>query len=122
MLKELKKRGYLLAVATLKAEKFAIPMLESLGVAKYFDIIHGVDDKDTRTKASLIELCMHELNVSTKETALVGDSSHDAVGAKKAGVDFIAALYGFGFKSDLDTAPYSPVGVMKTPKDLLEIV
>ena len=122
VLSELKARGYLLAVATLKAEKFAIPMLESLEVAKYFDIIHGVDDKDTRTKASLIELCMQELNVVPESTVLVGDSSHDAIGANAAGVDFIAATYGFGFKTDSDASQYSPVGIIKTPKFLLNIV
>lgn len=122
LLKELKSRGFMLAVATLKAEKFAIPMLTALGVAQYFDLIHGVDDKDTRTKSFLIELCMSELNVSKEETILVGDSSHDAIGAQSAGVGFVAALYGFGFKTKSDVAFFSSLGSIETPKKLLELL
>ena len=77
----LKKKGYRLAVATLKAEKFAIPMLKELGVGDLFDVIHGVDDKDTHTKSSLIDLCIKELECTKEESVLVGDSIHDARGA-----------------------------------------
>ncbi len=121
-LSKLKARGFMLAVATLKAEKFAIPMLEMLGIAKYFDVIHGVDDKDTRTKASLIGLCMDELNVTQKEAVLVGDSIHDAKGAATAGVDFIAALYGFGFRTTKDTAEHNCIGTIKLPVELLDLL
>ena len=120
-LKELKSRGYLLAVATLKAEKFAIPMLDGLGIAKYFDLIHGVDDNDTRTKSSLIELCLSELLVKKEQAVLVGDSLHDANGAAATGVDFIGAIYGLGFKSKADAMQYKPFSVIEKPLDLLEI-
>lgn len=121
-LKELKQRGYIVAVATLKAEKFAAPMLKSLDIAQYFDVIHGVDDQDTRTKASLIELCMSELNVSKEDTILVGDSSHDAIGAQTANVGFIAATYGFGFKSVSDAEKFNPISIIDSPNKLLEIL
>jgi len=121
-LRELKNRGYMLSVATLKAEKFAIPMLENLGIAKYFDVIHGIDDKDTRTKSSLIELCMNDLKIKSNESLLVGDSLHDALGAKAADVGFIAALYGFGFKSISDIEGYSAIGAIKSPLELLDLL
>ena len=38
------------------------------------------------------------LGVATSETILVGDSEYDADGAAQASVDFLAVLYGFGFK------------------------
>ena len=120
-LEELKARGYLLAVATLKAEKFAIPMLQSLGIAKYFDLIHGVDENDTRNKASLIELCMSELGISREKSILIGDSAHDANGAASAHIDFLAALYGFGFNSREEADKYQPLYVIEKPLDLLEI-
>lgn len=120
-LEELKARGYLLAVATLKAEKFAIPMLQSLGIAKHFDLIHGVDENDTRNKASLIELCMSELSISREKSILIGDSAHDANGAASAHIDFLAALYGFGFNSREEADKYQPLYVIEKPLDLLEI-
>lgn len=120
-LAELKRRGYLLAVATLKAERFAIPLLTELGVAELFDLIHGVDDKDTHTKTSLVNLCISELGQVADDSILVGDSMHDATGAKGSGVDFVGALYGFGFKSEADTAELGAYGIIKKPSDLLEL-
>lgn len=121
-LTELKARGYLLAVATLKAERFAIPMLELLGVGGLFDLIHGVDDNDTHTKSSLLNLCMEELGCTREESVLVGDSMHDSTGAKKSGIDFIGATYGFGFKSEEDLATLDPVSIIKKPLDLLSFL
>ena len=60
----LKSSHVKLGVATLKAERFAKTMLADMGVASLFDVIYGVDDNDKRTKSELIQLCMHELNMS----------------------------------------------------------
>ena len=118
----LKEKGYRLAVATLKAEKFAIPMLKELGVGDLFDVIHGVDDKDTHTKSSLIDLCIKELECTKEESVLVGDSIHDARGAMESGIDFIAATYGFGFKTEneLDSAP--SCALIHSPDELNDIL
>ncbi len=100
VLEQLKNNGYLIAVATLKSEKLAKTLLDELGVSKYFDLIHGIDDNDTLTKAALIKMCMQELKCDSQNSVLIGDSLHDAKGAIESGVDFIAVTYGFGFKHD----------------------
>ena len=121
-LQELKARGYMLAVATLKAENLAKIVLSNLGVADLFNLIHGVDSKDTLTKSDLINMCVSELGCEDFESVLVGDSIHDANGAKKSNVDFIAALYGFGFKTtdDLNQVPH--VNQINSTLDLLKIL
>lgn len=121
-LTELKNRGYKLAVATLKAERFAIPLLKELGVGELFDLIHGVDDNDTHTKTSLLNLCMKELGVEPYDSVLVGDSLHDGVGAKKSGIGFIGATYGFGFKKEGELEALNPYAKIDTPSNLLEIL
>lgn len=121
-LSQLKERGYMLAVATLKAERFAIPMLQKLGVDMLFDVIHGVDDNDTHTKTSLVNLCIDELGASKAEAVLVGDSLHDASGAKQSEIDFIGATYGFGFKSKDDICALNAYASIDKPCDLLEIL
>lgn len=93
----LKERGYLLAVATLKAEELARRLLDRLGVAGYFDVIHGMDRQDGRSKSDIIRMCMAELGAAPEETVLVGDSVHDAKGAQQTGVAFLGVTYGFGF-------------------------
>ncbi len=100
LLRALKQRGILLGVATLKAERFAKVMLAEMGVAELFDIIYGVDEKDSRTKAQLIDLCVEHTGVAKADAVLVGDSLHDKNGAQESGVDFIGVTYGFGLSRD----------------------
>ena len=96
-LQELKRAGFKLAVATLKAEVFAKRILEQLEIEQLFDVIHGVDKNDALSKADLIELCMSDLNVEKNESVIIGDSVHDERGALEAGIDFVAVSYGFGY-------------------------
>ena len=101
-LQQLKASGVKLAVATLKAERFAKIMLANMGVADLFDAIYGVDENDKRTKAELIQMCMDTLQVEKSETVMIGDSIHDLNGAKECNVDFIGVTYGFGFKMPMN--------------------
>ena len=96
-LASLNRRGYQLAVATLKAENLARRLLKSLGVARYFDVIHGMNGWDSLSKSDIIKMCMAELSIASGETVLVGDSIHDFEGAKQAGAAFLGVTYGFGF-------------------------
>ena len=96
-LTKLRENGYSLGVATLKAERFVKTMLENMGIAECFDVIFGMDDADTRTKAQLIQMCMQTVGASSDATTMVGDSIHDLNGAQQVGVDFIGVTYGFGF-------------------------
>lgn len=100
VLQSIKDHGAYIGVATLKAEKFAKIMLEHMGVAQYFDCVCGMDEQDTLDKAGLIKKSMAYLFVENNETVLVGDSTNDLKGANKAGVNFVAVTYGFGFKKD----------------------
>lgn len=116
---ELKKRGYLLGVATLKKEFFAKTILFERGLMQYFDIVVGMDDKDVLTKSEMIKKTIVELDILEKDTLLVGDSCYDALGAKEANVDFIAVTYGFGFRSTEEVVAYNHVGIIHTPSELL---
>lgn len=102
----LKAAGCCLGVATLKAERFVKVMLENMGVAEYFDVIFGMDDADSRTKAQLIEMCMQTLGVPVDATVMVGDSVHDLKGAEQAGVSFVGVTYGFGFDAGEQSGGY----------------
>ena len=85
------------AVATLKREDFACSMMEEFGLADTLTLIRGMDPEDTRTKSSIIDMCLQELQVTANEAVLVGDSVSDANGAKLSGIDFIGVSYGWGF-------------------------
>jgi phosphoglycolate phosphatase len=118
-LKELRKNGFYLGVATLKAERFVKKMLENMGIAELFDAIFGMDEADSRTKAQLIEMCMQATGVSKNATTMIGDSIHDFRGAAEIGVKFVGVTYGFGFDSK-DT--HSGFTLVNTPFELIELL
>lgn len=120
-LRTLRERDYRLAVATLKAERLAERILDKLGIRGCFDVIHGMDENDTRTKAGLLAMCMEETGSVPGNTALIGDSIHDAAGAWQAGTAFVGCTYGFGFHSAQDAASHGADAVISSPMELLEL-
>lgn len=120
-LAELKARGYLLGVATLKKEDFAVTILENLGLAKYFDVIVGMNEGDSLTKAQMLEKVAQTLSCDVESAALVGDSSYDAIGAKDASVKFVPVTYGFGFTNKEQANVYDNIGIVDAAKELLNI-
>lgn len=94
---QLSSSGVKVALATLKAENFAKIMLDDMGVLPFFDVIYGMDNQDTRTKAQLIEMCLETTGISREESLMVGDSIHDLQGAQSCCVPFLGVSYGFGF-------------------------
>jgi len=99
---KLQKQNYLLAVATLKRESFAKEILKNLELDQYFELIYGMNEDDSLSKADLIEKCLDKLQIENSEAILVGDSIYDQIGAKEANIDFLAVTYGFGFKTALE--------------------
>ena len=118
LLEYLKQKGYKIGVATLKAERFAKIMLENMGVAHYFDVIRGVDEKDQLTKAELLKLCIEEMGIEKDRAVLVGDSEFDAIGAQEIGIDFIGVTYGFDFENVEDVSKYKPVYIAISCNDI----
>ena len=116
----LKEEKYLLGVATLKRENFAKEILKELNLAKYFDVIYGMDENDQLTKANLLKKCILQLQVRKEDTLLVGDSIYDQIGANEAEIDFMAVTYGFGFckQSDFHESKF----VAKSASEIFQIL
>ncbi len=98
-LKELKKAGYILAMATSKPSVFAKQISQEYGFAPYFTVEVGCGlDGSLPTKASVIAETTRRLGASAAECLMVGDRKHDAEGAKENGVD--CALLKVGYAED----------------------
>lgn len=70
-------------------------------LGKYFDVMCGrAEGKGIVTKADICRLALNKLGVGTENAVLIGDSKYDEEGAAEVGIDFIAAMYGFGFDSE----------------------
>lgn len=122
MLKKLKTAGKKLIVATAKPEPFAKRILEHFGLASYFDHIVGATFDGTRHNK--IDVLHHALtcvkDVNIKESVMVGDRSHDCLGAAHFGMDCIGVLYGYGSREELTDAGAKYIA--ETPEDVCRII
>lgn len=118
---KLSDKGVKLAVATYKRQDCAETLLKHFGFDRYTNILYGADNENKLKKVDIIRKCMDELGGRDYSKAvMIGDSSNDAVGAHKIGIDFIGVTYGFGFKSEEEVLQDDAVGSADTPKALIK--
>lgn len=122
VLKEMKERGVKMGVATYKREDYAISILEHFGIAPFCISMHGADNFNKLTKADIVNLCINEMTSHRKDVILVGDTEHDAMGAKNAGVDFLGVTYGFGFKTIIDINMFPNIGCAQNTYEILKFI
>ena len=91
LLHTLKDRGIRMGVATLKLQKIADTILSHYGLKDYFDVIVGMNESESLTKADTILMCMRACGETT--AVMIGDSQYDYKGAVEAGVDFSLELF-----------------------------
>ncbi len=122
-LERLRGSGVRCAIASYKPERYVIPLLKHFGFDRYMDSIHGSDPGGLLTKADIISLCVRECGSPDNASVLrVGDSEYDARGAEALGMDFAAAMYGFGF-AGMETLEGIPhVAKLETPDGLLDLL
>lgn len=104
MLSRLRKAGVRLMMATSKPEKYARIIAEHFRFAEYFEYMGGACMDGTRTdKYAVIEYVLDTCKVTDRDhVVMVGDRSHDMVGAKRAGIHSLGVLYGYGSREELE--------------------
>ena len=118
----LKERGVRMAVATYKREDYALTLLRHFHFDRYCRPMHGADNLNVLKKEDIVRLCMDEMGAVAESSVLVGDTAHDATGAEKAGIPFLAVTYGFGFQTEEDAAGYAHIGVADSPLKILDYI
>ncbi len=102
MLSRLKESGLTLAVATSKPTVYANRILDRFGLAKYFVLCDGSELDGTRVhKNEVIAHALDMLDCEPRSTVMIGDRSHDVIGASRNGVPCIGVTYGYGTKDEL---------------------
>ena len=122
MLKKLKAEGKTLAVATSKFQATAEALLVSFGIREYIDFVSGHNEAEGRTdKAAVVEYALEQLGVKDRaEAVMVGDRKYDINGAKAAGLDSIAVLYGYGDVPEFEAA--GATYIAETTEDVIKLV
>lgn len=123
VLDKLKEQKIIIAVATYKRQDYAQKLLKHFGFEQYSDFLYGADNENKLKKTDIIDKCIRDAGVQNKEEVLmVGDSVHDAIGAKISGIDFVGVTYGFGYKNKKEIMAYNVVGACDKIIELLDIV
>jgi phosphoglycolate phosphatase len=106
LLAKLKDAGKKLVLATSKPEEFARRIMDKFELAQFFELIAGATMDGSRGKKSeVIEYAIKGAGISDKSSVLmIGDRENDILGARKAGVDSMGVLFGYGSRQELEAA------------------
>ena len=107
MLDRLRAGGLPLAISSSKPEVMIKKILGGDGLLGKFEIISGIKSESDResTKVGAINEALAFLGVTADREVMVGDRFYDAEGAAEAGIDFVAAMYGFAKDGELEGYP-----------------
>ena len=94
MLKALKDRKYLLAVATGKSRRGLDDVLHTSALKGLFDATRTADETASKPDPRMLLELMDELQVDPQRTLMIGDTTHDLQLAANAGVARIGVSYG----------------------------
>ena len=108
-----------LFVATSKAHVFADRIVDHFGLRSYFEHVFGSELDGTRVhKYDLLEWAIEQTATDPARAIMIGDRSHDIVGAKRNGMDGIGVLYGYGSREELIEA--GALHLCATPQAILD--
>ena len=117
LLAALADAGAVLAVATSKPETFAVRVLEATGLLPFFASVHGATlDGAVRHKDQVVAAAL-AAHPEGRDPVLVGDRSHDVVGAAANGLPCIGAGWGPAPDGELEAA--GAAFVAATPSEVL---
>ena len=94
--------GHRLFVATSKAHVFADRIIDHFGLRRHFEGVFGAELDGTRVdKSDLLGYALKQASADPARTLMIGDRSHDMIGAKNNGINGIGVLYGYGSRDEL---------------------
>ena len=119
-LAEITAAGHRCFVATTKPHVFARRIVEHFELAAYFTAVYGSELDGTRTdKTELLDYARRDQSAG-RDSVMIGDRSHDIVGASNNGFRAIGVTYGYGSADELLGAGADCLAA--TPADLPGLV
>jgi len=97
--------GARMFVATSKPAIYATRIVDHFGLTPYFERVFGSELDGTRVdKRDLLRYALDEAKVDPTSATMIGDRSHDVVGARTNRMTAIGVLYGYGSEAELRDA------------------
>jgi phosphoglycolate phosphatase len=108
-----------LFVATSKPHIYAERIIAHFGLADRFERVFGSELDGTRAdKTELLRYALQVTDVDPSQAMMIGDRSHDMIGARNNGMTAIGVLYGYGSRAELIEA--GAHRLCATPEKLIE--
>lgn len=93
-LAELEAGGYLLAVATGKSRRGLDRALAATRLGRHFHGSRCADEGRPKPHPDMLQVLIESLEVTPERTLMIGDTTHDLLMARNAGVAAVAVSYG----------------------------
>lgn len=101
----LRERGFTLAVATSKYHASADALLRAAALREYFPVVIGADEvARPKPDPEMARTILRRTGVAAAQAFVVGDTTHDLLMARSAGIRSIAVTYGVHSEAELRSA------------------
>jgi phosphoglycolate phosphatase len=108
-----------LFVATSKPVIYARRIIDHFKLTGYFERVFGSElDGTNADKTDLLGYALASARVDPSQAIMIGDRSHDMIGARNNGMTAIGVLYGYGSQAELVEA--GAHRLCAAPEDLVE--
>lgn len=121
LMRRLRQRGCVMAIASSKPERSVVPIAEKFGFTPYLAAACGSDGKN-EAKVDVIRSAFTRLGIGEEEkkrTVMVGDRKYDVEGAGTCGIPCIGVEF-FDFAPPGELAEAGALAVCKTVQELEE--
>jgi len=114
--------GVRLVLATSKPEPFAARIVEGFGLAPLLDHVAGATlDGSVARKADVIARALDAVGAAAgPDVVMVGDRSHDVLGAAEHGLTCVGVEWGYAAPGELEAA--GAITVVRTPGALADLL
>jgi len=104
-LSEIRGEGHVMCVATSKPKIYADRIIDHFGLREFFDGVYGSELSGERTdKGDLLEYVLSREVADPATTWMIGDRTHDIVGARTNRIAAVGVLWGYGDRAELEEA------------------
>lgn len=110
MLGELRERGHVLAVATGKSRRGLDRALAATGLATCFSATRCADEGFSKPHPGMVRALLEATAINTERALMIGDTTHDMLMARNAGMERVAIAHGAHEEAELlECAPLACV-------------
>jgi len=104
LLDRLKREGWLIAMATGKSRGGVDTIIAMHGWADLFDTTHCADDGPGKPHPAMIQAALRAMGVAPRDAVMIGDTTHDVLMARAAGVRALGVSWGFHTRAEIEAS------------------